>query len=158
MIAVLPAEASASSISGGALIGSSPEMSTTSSGKYGGGNEGVGAAGDVDTSTIEAVKAPGDDPREATSAEATGVEATGAEVTGVGAAGGVGALEGLEITGFTIVVSKLRSGVTANPSCSDLKLWSETMRATPIDNDTSFVVKDDFDGSSSHQPAYKLKA
>ncbi|KAI9916784.1 hypothetical protein PsorP6_017886 [Peronosclerospora sorghi] len=103
MIAVLSAEASASGISGGALIGSSPEMSTTSSGRDGGGNDGVGAAGAVDTPTVEAVKAPGDDPRAATGAEATGVEATGAEVTGVGATGGVGALEGLEKTVFTIV-------------------------------------------------------
>ncbi|KAI9916883.1 hypothetical protein PsorP6_016981 [Peronosclerospora sorghi] len=103
MIAVMSAESSASGISGGAFIGSSPEMSTTSSGRYGGGNDGVGAAGAVDTSTVEAVKALGDDPRAATGAEETGVEATGAEVTGVGVTGGVGALEGLEKTAFTIV-------------------------------------------------------
>ncbi|KAI9912349.1 hypothetical protein PsorP6_005499 [Peronosclerospora sorghi] len=78
-------------------------MSTTSSGRDGGGNDGVGAAGAVDTSTVEAVKAPGDDPRAATGAEATGVKATGAEVSGVGATGGVRALEGLEKTGFTIL-------------------------------------------------------
>ncbi|KAI9914716.1 hypothetical protein PsorP6_008534 [Peronosclerospora sorghi] len=77
----MSAEASAYGISGGAFIGSSPEMSTTSSGEDGGGNGGVGAAGAVDTSSVEAVKALGDDPRAATGAKVTGVEATG----GVGA-------------------------------------------------------------------------
>ncbi|KAI9912402.1 hypothetical protein PsorP6_005477 [Peronosclerospora sorghi] len=103
MIAVLSVEASSSGMSGGEFIGSSPEMSTTSSGRDGGGNGGVGAAGSVDTSSVEAVKALGDDPRAATGAEATGVEATGAEVTGVGSTGGVGVTECLEKTVFTIV-------------------------------------------------------
>ncbi|KAI9914587.1 hypothetical protein PsorP6_007602 [Peronosclerospora sorghi] len=58
MIAVLSAEESASGISGGASIGSSPEMSTTSSGRDGSGNDGVGAARAVDTSTVEAVRRP----------------------------------------------------------------------------------------------------
>ncbi|KAI9920547.1 hypothetical protein PsorP6_015597 [Peronosclerospora sorghi] len=46
-----------------------------------------------------------------------------------------------------------RSGVTANPSWSDLKRWSETMRAIPIDNDTCFVVKDDFDEATTFRLA-----
>ncbi|KAI9913671.1 hypothetical protein PsorP6_005232 [Peronosclerospora sorghi] len=83
-------------MSGGAIIGSSPEMSTTSIGIDDGGNGDAGAAGAVATSSVEAVKALGDDPRAATGAGETGVEATGAEVTGVEATGGVEATEGLD--------------------------------------------------------------
>ncbi|KAI9913300.1 hypothetical protein PsorP6_006212 [Peronosclerospora sorghi] len=63
MIEVLSAEASASGMSGGAFIGSSPELSTTSSGIDGGGIGDAGAAGAVDTSSVKAVKALGYNPR-----------------------------------------------------------------------------------------------